>query len=186
MSKRSDFEKNPRDYYRTFDRRAGDALAPFIQDVKYFAEPFCGAGDLTHQLQENHGKICMWKSDLEPQPDLSYGVNCKVMDFRDVWHEQIQFCEVMITNPPFTREVFHDAIEHFTGILNIDCWWLMSSDWLFNKGSAKMIDKYVTDVVAIGRMKWIPNSKMSGKDNMIWLKTSIEKDGPTRFHNNRG
>ena len=108
------------------------------------------------------------------------------MDYHDVWHEQIQFCDVMITNPPFTKEVFHDAIEHFTGILNIDCWWLMSSDWLFNKGSAKMVDKYVTDVVAIGRMKWIPNSKMSGKDNMIWLKTSLEKDGPTRFHNNRG
>lgn len=183
MGKRSDFDKNPRDYYRTFDRRAGDVLSPFIKDIKYFAEPFCGAGDLVHQLQESHGKFCMWKSDIEPQPDLSFGVNCQVMSYEEVHYEQLRNCQLMITNPPFTKEVFHKSIEHFTPL--IDCWWLMASDWLFNKGSSKIIDKFVTDVVAIGRMRWIPNSKMSGKDNMVWVKTSYSKEEPVRFHNNR-
>ena len=77
MGKRSTFKKNPRDYYRTFDERAGDALAPFIGNIKTFAEPFCGAGDLVNQLQERHNKWCMWKSDIEPQPDISYGLTCQ-------------------------------------------------------------------------------------------------------------
>lgn len=183
MSKRSDFEKNPRDYYRTFDRRAGNALIEFLHrdNVTMYAEPFAGAGDLYEQLNE-HKITCTWLSDLEPQNDLGYAHLMKQCDYKQA-RVLSGGAHAIITNPPFTKSVFHEAIEHFTP--QVDCWWLMSSDWCFNKGSAKIIDKYVTDIVTIGRMRWIIDSTMSGKDNCVWLKTSRFKKGNTAFHNRR-
>lgn len=183
MSKRSNFEKRPRDYYATVDNRAGDALAPFIQDVKYFAEPFAGNGALIYQLQERHGKYCMWKSDLLPQPDISFGLTIHQMDYTDVSERCIYNSDVLITNPPFTKELFHGAIEHFTPM--IDCWWLMQADWIFNLGSVKLLDKYVTDIITIGRLKWFLDSPHSSTDNFVWVKTSAVKYGDIRFHNRR-
>lgn len=184
MSKRSNFKKNPRDYYQTFDRRAGDALAPFIKDVETFAEPFVGNGALVNQLQENHDKLCFWKSDIEPQPDVSFGLTSLVMDFSEVSSHDMRHCDVMITNPPFTKELFHEAIEHFTPMIN--CWWLNQADYIFNKGSSHIIDKYVTDVVTIGRLKWFKDTNQSSVDNFVWIKTSKTKYGDTKFHNLRG
>lgn len=180
MSKRSSFEKSPRDYYRTFDKRAGFTLNDHLPEGTRFAEPFAGAGDLIHQLQDL-GHVCMYKSDMEPQMDLSWGVSIERKDFREVTEYDLRYCDVMITNPPFTKELFHAAIEHFTPL--IPCWWLMSSDWCFNVGSSKIIDKYVTDIVAIGRMQWIKGTNMSAKDNCIWLKTSRHKNSDTKFYN---
>lgn len=184
MGKRSSFKKNPRDYYQTFDRRAGDALWYFLADIDTFAEPFVGNGALVHQLQENHNLRCMFKSDIEPQPDVSFGVNAHVMDFRLVNETDLSNCDVMITNPPFTKGVFHEAIEHFTPM--IDCWWLNQADYIFNKGSSQIIDKYVTDVVTIGRLKWFKDTNQSSVDNFVWIKTSRTKYGDTKFHNLRG
>lgn len=183
MSKRSNFKKNPRDYYQTIDRRAGDALAPFIKDVKYFAEPFAGNGALVHQLQENHNKFCMWKSDIEPQPDISFGLQCYKIDYKEVDIYHLDLCDVLITNPPFTKELFHQAIESFTPM--IDCWWLMQADYIFNLGSTKILDTYVTDVVTIGRLKWFKDTTMSSTDNFVWIRTSMDKIEDIKFHNLR-
>lgn len=184
MGKRSNFEKIDRNYYRTFDTRAGDALKPFLDKdgIKTYVEPFAGAGDLYDQLK-NLGYDCKHLSDIEPQDTLGLGNIIKTMDYKDVVNEHD--VDAMITNPPWDRHFFHEAIEIVTPKFPI-CWWLMSANWAFNKSSSKYLDKYVTDIVAIGRLKWIPDTKMAGKDDCIWVRTSVDKKDDTKFHNLRG
>lgn len=74
----------------------------------------------------------------------------------------------------------HQAIEHFAPI--IQTWMLLDANWLFTKQAGPYIEKYLTDVVTIGRVKWIPDTTMSGKDDCCWYRFSSDKDAPTRFY----
>lgn len=37
-------------------------------------------------------------------------------------------------------------------------------------------------IVSVGRVKWIPGSKMTGKDNCAWYLFTKEKAAHTEFH----
>ena len=50
MSKRSSFERIPRDFYRT-PEPAVPPLLPFLRGVRTFAEPCCGDGALVRHLE---------------------------------------------------------------------------------------------------------------------------------------
>ena len=43
MGKRSNFERKPRDYYRT-PIEAAEPIRPFMQDIQTFCEPCAGDG----------------------------------------------------------------------------------------------------------------------------------------------
>ena len=160
MGKRSDFKRIDRDLYRTFDPKAGRALASVTGESKTYIEPFAGAGDLVDQLPEY--LHCMRKSDIVPlREDIEQkdAFSYTKEDFKDI--------DWMITNSPWDRKIFHRAIEHFVPI--VDCWFLIDANWIWTKQAQSYMNKYVTDVVPIGRMKWIPETKMSGKDDCVWL-----------------
>lgn len=170
MAKRSDFVRVERDYYRTFDPKAGAALRPFIDGVELAIEPFAGAGDLTDQFKE----IDWLETDIEPQIER--------IAKRDAFRytpAELGSVDAIITNPPWSRPLMHKAIEHFAP--HIQTWFLLDANWVWTKQAKPYIDKYLTDIVTIGRLKWIEGTTMSGKDDCAWFRFAPDKAEPTRF-----
>lgn len=166
MGRRSNFTRNKRDYYRTFDPIAGEVLSEWIKfgNIRY-VEPFAGNGDLVNQIDKY--ATCVYACDIEPQNE-----NIHKKDAFDITEEDLKKlkADCIITNTPWNREIFHKAIEHFTPKVRC-CWFLIDAPWIFTKQAAPYIERYVTDIVTIGRMKWIPNTNMSSKDDSVWIKT---------------
>jgi hypothetical protein len=77
-------------------------------------------------------------------------------------------------------------IEHFSAMR--PTWLLFDADWMHTLQSAPYM-KWCRKIVSVGRVKWIPDSTMTGKDNCAWYlfdQSSIrgfsqETYGPTEF-----
>jgi hypothetical protein len=166
VSKRSSFERRVGDFYPT-PRSAVLPLIPFLRGIKTFAEPCAGEGDLVRHL-ETFGLRCVYAGDIAAGRDAlartSYGaINC------------------IITNPPYDtthrRKLMHAMILHFQRIAPT---WLLI-DWSATKQAAEYLP-HCSDIVTIGRVKWIEGSKHTGKDNHAWFRFDIRhKSGPV-FH----
>ena len=158
MGKRSDFERVPRDYYPT----PLAAVEPLISHLPYsfdYVEPCAGDGrliDHLDKLTDSHGE-CLFASDIEPRG--SYIATCNALEI-DITDMGIDFC---ITNPPWERKILHPFID--------------------TKQSAILMT-YCVKVVSVGRVKWIENSKSSGKDNCAWYLFDFMKVSgkPTEFY----
>jgi hypothetical protein len=164
MGKRSSFERREADFYPT-PRAAVLPLIPFLRGIRTFAEPCCGQGDLVRHL-ESFGLRCTYAADISTGQDAlaldSYGA-----------------CDSIITNPPWSRDVLHGLITHFQNIA--PTWLLLDSDWAQTKQAAPFLPS-CSDIVAIGRVKWIEGSKHTGKDNAGWYRFDARhKAGPV-FH----
>lgn len=170
MGKRSSFDRIGRDFYRTFDTKAGKALEPFLEDNYTYAEPFCGSGDLIKQLRGD----CLYASDIEPDEDNKViDMVFETKSFTDVSNTDIEHCQYIITNPPWDRKILHETIEFFAN--KKPTWLLFDSNWMFTKQSIPYINKYCLRIVTVGRMIWIPDTKMTGKDDVCWYLFSSEK-----------
>lgn len=164
MGKRSDFERVEKDFYRTIDPRAVQALLPHILYKVRYWEPCCGDGDLIAWLGYE-GANCVQATDI------SMGVDALTIGRTDY---------PIITNPPWSRPILHAMIDHFTEIAPY-AWLLFDADWAHTRQSAPYMQK-CTDIISVGRLIWIPGTTTSGKDNCAWYRFSKDKDGPTRFH----
>jgi hypothetical protein len=69
-------------------------------------------------------------------------------------------------------------IEHFSAIR--PTWLLFDSDWIHTQQSAPYMAS-LQKIVSIGRIKWIPGSKMTGKDNCAWHLFDKNNTQPTEF-----
>lgn len=168
MGKRSDFKRNPRDFYPT-PREAVLPLLSHLPASFTYAEPCAGDGALINHLT---GK-CLFASDIEPQ--------CRAiarLDARTVLPGDIHGCDYIITNPPWDRKVLHPMIEHFSAMR--PTWLLFDADWVHTKQSASYIP-LLRKIVSVGRVKWIPDSKMTGKDNCAWHLFDAKGIGTARF-----
>lgn len=170
MGKRSDFERVEKDFYRTIDPRAVEALSPHLGTRTRFAEPCTGAGDLRVAL-EGEGHECWWESDIGENPS-------SVMDAMDLTEFELADCDFIITNPPWSRPILHSMIDHFSSMR--PTWLLFDADWAHTKQSSQYIRKCVK-IVSIGRLIWIPGTKTSGKDNCAWYLFDGDHDGCTEF-----
>jgi len=168
MGKRSSFERMPRDLYNT-PAEAVMPLVPFLNGVKRFAEPCAGDGDLIKHLK-SHGLTCVY------QGDVYRGRNAlRRSDYGKV--------DAIITNPPHTRAVMHQLIEHFQAIA--PTWLLIDLDWVSNLQAVPYLP-HCSDIVIIGRVKWIPDSKYdAGKENYAWYRFDGHYRGATKVHNRR-
>lgn len=175
MGKRSDFKRVEKDFYRTWDPRAVSALKHFLKAGQTFAEPCAGDGTLTDQL-EALGLTCLYQYDIEPMRDDIDKVDALELTSNDVWGS-----DLILSNPPWSRNILHPMIERFANLK--PTWLLFDSDWAYTKQSKELMSKYCTDIVVVGRLKWIEGTKMSGKDNCAWYRFSNQKTGPTLFHN---
>lgn len=162
MGKRSDFKRRKNDFYSTFDPRAVAALLPHLEPGTRFIEPCAGDGILARQLIAA-GHVCMAASDIEPQAD---GVRAPDG-------------AVFITNPPWTRQLLHRIIAHLSD--QAPTWLLFDADWMHTQQAAPFMPR-CRRIVSVGRLKWIPDSTMDGKDNCAWYLFGKPGNAAPEFH----
>jgi hypothetical protein len=175
IGKRSDFERRPRDTYFT----PISAVEPLIPHLPYtfdYVEPCAGDGRLIKHISEltsGHGE-CLYASDISPQAINIHAIDALTLTFGE--YGVMDFC---ITNPPWDRSFLHPFIDHWLDIC--PTWLLFDADWMHTKQSAVLMT-YCAKVVSVGRVKWIEDSKNTGKDNCAWYLFDGNKIGPTEFY----
>ncbi|WWT39633.1 putative adenine-specific methylase [Microcystis phage Mel-JY03] len=172
MGKRSTFERLPRDFYPT-PAEAVAPLLPHLQPATTFFEPCAGDGALVRHL-EAAGHICALASDIEPQADWieqRCALTGTLLPMR-VWKP------VFITNPPWDRRILHPIIDRLSRFAPTLL--LFDSDWVHTLQAAPY-QPYLAKIVSVGRVRWIPGTAMTGKDNCAWHLFDRWSDGPTKF-----
>jgi hypothetical protein len=178
MGKRSDFARVERDFYPT----PFEAVVPLVAHLEYgtaFVEPCAGDGALVEHL-ERVGMSCQEAYDIEPRADFIVQRDALDMD-RDQCGGTSADC--IITNPPWDRKILHPMIEAFS--LEQPAWLLFDADWMHTKQSAPFMP-WLRKIVSVGRVRWIPDSKMTGKDNCAWYLFDQNSTGATEFHGRVG
>jgi len=172
MGKRSEFKLRKNDFYPT-PMEAVKPLIPFLPKEKFkFYEPCAGDGRLVTHLQALSQGISAGHTDIDPQCDWvgqknAFDVHCRGIDY-------------VITNPPWTRQILHPMIMHFCK--QVPTWFLFDADWMHTKQAVPYLTK-LKKVVSIGRVKWIEDSKHTGKDNSCWY-LFYDCGGDTKFYPN--
>ncbi len=169
MGKRSNFPRIPRDFYRT-PLEAVCPLLPHLNPATRFHEPCAGDGRLVDHLT-GFGHLLSGVSDIEPRQDwIMTDCATSVVAGDDT--------DLFITNPPWDRSILHPIIENLSN--QRPTWLLFDADWMHTKQSAAFLPR-LRSIVSVGRVKWIPDSKMTGKDNCCWYLF----DKPLAFRNIR-
>jgi hypothetical protein len=164
MGKRSNFERIENDRYDTPARATWPLLA-HVPAGTAFAEPCAGKGDLIRHLAEDE-IICRYASDIAPRNRRS-PMKIERRPFHRVTAEMIAHCDMVITNPPWDREILHPFIDHFLE-LGKPMWLLFDADWMHNNIDVPRLLKRCVQIVSIGRVKWIADSDGAGKENCCW------------------
>lgn len=176
MGKRSNFARVERDFYPT-PREAVLPLLPHLPDGEFiYYEPCVGDGALWRHLSAltvSYARGC----DIELRGNLSEKLFHQ-MDALSLESSDLKGCDFIITNPPWDRKVLHPMIEKFSAFC--PTWLLFDADWMHTKQSARYTP-WLRKVVSVGRVKWIPDSKMTGKDNAAWYLFDQHFTGPTEF-----
>jgi hypothetical protein len=77
------------------------------------------------------------------------------------------------------REILHPLIADLSA--ERPTWLLFDADWMHTRQSTPFMP-YLRKIVSVGRVKWIPDSKMTGKDNCCWyLFDQTSDDAPAQF-----
>ena len=172
MGKRSDFERNPRDYYPT----PYEAVLPLLGHLPAgarFVEPCAGDGRLIRHLQRN-GFRCEYACDLEPQAE---GIEQKDVLF---FNNDLPRGFIYITNPPWGRDILHPMIDLFRTLG--PTWLLFDAGWKYTEQS-KPFMRFCHTVVSVGRIKWMENTDMTSKDDCAWYEFRLEESpGFARFY----
>ena len=158
MGKRSSFERNKMDLYST-PMAAVQPLLPHLGTALKYCEPCAGEGTLIRHLKSaGHTCVSAFDAGMGPFPrhDASF-----------ITEGDLRAADVIITNPPWDRPVLHQIIER-CAILR-PTWLLFDADWMHTKQAAPYLE-VCHDIVSVGRVKWIVDSKMSGKDNCCWYR----------------
>ena len=171
MGKRSDFNKIERDYYPT-PIEAVFSLIEHLPSEFTWAEPCAGDGRLIDHIEYLvPGSECLIKSDIEPQvPEIA-----KV----SVFNQNFDHVDMIITNPPWTRDVLHPMIEFLSD--QKPTWLLFDHEWIQTEQSIPYMNR-LKAVVPVGRVKWIEGTKKQGKDSCSWYLFDKNKSDQTIFY----
>lgn len=168
MGKRSSFERIPRDFYPT-PREAVVPLLSHLPPAAPFVEPCAGDGALIEALA-GAGHPCMFATDIEPRRSDITQADALAIDWTAA--------PMIITNPPWARDVLHPMIERFSRFA--PTWLLFDADWMHTRQSAPFMP-FLRKIVSVGRVKWIPDSPFTGKDNCCWYLFDQTGDAPAQF-----
>jgi len=161
----------------SFERREGDAyytspaaVAPLLPHlraarVRTFAEPCAGDGALVRVLGAA-GLRCLYQGDIATGQDAlaldSYGG-----------------ADVGVTNPPYVRPLMHALIHHLSRI--DPTWMLLELDWAATRQAEPFLPS-CTDIVVVGRVRWIEGTKNTGMDNFGWFRFDARHTGGPILH----
>ncbi len=182
MGKRSEFERKPQDFYPTPRVAVERALDFLIADMNLhggYIEPCVGDGALRNHIADLSGvHTCWYTMDIEKR---FVGVN-DVADASDVaaMIYAKRFSDLIITNPPWRWEVLSKLLDTWRTV-GFTAWLLLSADWAHNKRAAPYM-KRCSDIVPVGRLKWLPDSKHYSKDNNAWYRFAPDTVNVTQFH----
>lgn len=171
MGKRSDFKRRAQDAYDTPPEAVTPLLSHLPKATSFF-EPCAGAGHLVDALQ-SYGHVCTALCDIEPRRDGIARMNgMSAYPEKDV-------CDYtyIITNPPWTRQILHPMIEHFSDMR--PTWLLFDADWVHTKQAAPFMWR-LKKIVSVGRVSWMQNGT-SGKDDCAWHLFDAHSNEQTRF-----
>ena len=152
MGKRSSFPRLDRDNYPT-PYKATTPLLECLKPRTKFIDPCCGAGFLVAHF-ESAGHACVGRYDL---PDR---------DVVSARYDDVEPDAIFVTNLPWRRDVLHPAIINLSNQRPL--WTLLDAGWLFTMQAAPFMAR-LRGIVAVGRLKWIPDSKHTAKDDAAWM-----------------
>lgn len=168
MGKRSDFLRIDKDAYQTIDPRAVSALEPHLSPNASFAEPCVGDGLLRDRLLSLSLDLqCAYEGDINLGRDA--------LNLSD---DDLIECDLIITNPPWSRPILHRMINHFSSLR--PTWLLFDADWVHTKQSAPLMSR-LSKIVSVGRLRWISGTTMQGKDNCAWYLFDARHSGSVEF-----
>lgn len=187
IRKSSNFERESRDYYPTPETALeGVALGNFFWDVSNYIEPCAGDGRLVkHMSKLVPHAVCSQMFDIEPQEVGIVQKSLFDLTQADIGDDVTHF----VTNPPWintkaTNFQLNRLIEHLSSLR--PTWLLLNGTYIFNQRSAKLLKDTCTDIVPVGRLKWIEGSKHTGTEDCAWYKFDRArfKTRTTRLHQN--
>lgn len=182
MGKRSDFDKLDKDQYLT-PKAAVMPLIPFLpKGGFFFAEPCAGDGRLARYIMDETNGLNKLRTDIDPAGAMetantvfggAYLDDVIQKDAFDITKRDLEQIDMVITNPPWTRTkasgyLLHNLIEHFGSM--IQTWFLFDADWMHTVQAEPYLRNYCTRIVSVGRVKWMPGTSMTGKDNAAWYE----------------
>lgn len=168
MGKLSNYKRRAHDEYLT-PLRAVLVLAPFLGDIRTFAEPCAADGGLIRHI-EGMGPLCIHSGDIQTGTDALTDPVLSAL-----------IVDAIITNPPYTWEILSKMLELFPTIA--PTWLLLEADFKHNVRAAPFM-AICSDVVSIGRIKWFAHTKKSGKTNYAWYRfdARVVRNTGTVFH----
>lgn len=175
MGKRSTFERRERDFYPT-PYQAVWPLVRHFDDPVSFIEPCAGDGALVRHL-EVCGHSCAGAYDIEPRRGDSRHLIVP-QDARLYQYPGAKSAACFITNPPWTRDLLHPIIENLSR--QLPTWLLFDADWMHTRQAAPFLPMCRL-IVSVGRLKWIPDSPFTGKDNCVWYLFDANSAAPAVF-----
>lgn len=167
MAKRSNFPRRKYDAYHT-PAAPVLSLLPFLDGIKTYAEPCAGDGHLIVHLNTLAGLRCVYVGDLQLGQDALF------LD-----EGMLTGADAIITNPPWTRLLLHPLIDRFMRLKQT--WLLFDADWAHTRQAAGYL-RHCSHIVSAGRVKWIPGTAHTSKDNASWFRFSIEHEAGPRFY----
>jgi hypothetical protein len=124
---------------------------------KRYAEPCCGNGKLELLLRDC-GANCVWASDIRDN-------FCWVQDALELTKEELTFCDLIITNPPFSWSLLKPLLDHLPTLK--PTWLLLPANYMHNKRMGPYM-KNCSDIISIGRLYWV--NKTKGKEDYCWYQ----------------
>ena len=171
------FARRAKDFYPT----PLNGVLPLLNHLKInsrFYEPCAGQGDLIDHL-EKFGHVCTGASDIADhtdRDDIVAGLAVNQLLAVDA--------DIFITNPPWSRPALHGIITHLMS-LERQAWLLIDADWAHTKQAVPYLT-YCRKIVAVGRLKWIPGTPHTGKDNCCWYLFSPWGNEAIKFYGRSG
>lgn len=194
MAKHSNFARSPRDLYPT-PLKGALPLTGTIHEANHdlldhpdfkpmnFIEPFAGNGALTDHLCLSPHLSCVYESDIEPQ-------NSSRIVTHGYEHITEELCDKVkadwiISNPPWLNTkasgfLLFSLIEHLANLRPTAL--LLDGGFAFNVGSAPYM-RYCKEIIPVGRLKWIPDSKYTGTEDCAWFLFDANKPNDTNMPN---
>lgn len=185
MGKRSNKERRPNDHYPTPLQgvsRAIDRLGIDLAEHPIYAEPCAGSGDLIRHLKELGFDNEAYAVEIDPK---DFGVIKGDASDPEVVAKMRACTDLIITNPPWSWNMLKPLLDVWLQN-NFIVWLLLPSDFSENVRSSLFM-AHCTDRVPIGRLRWEPGSKYTGKDNCSWYRfiSTMPKQGTRQWPRDR-